>query len=82
MDTIYFQDWSSTELRAERKAIEGQILTAASRVSYSGGGAADFLSLADAKALVRLLSNRISEIEGRKPKRLGLRFFQLISTGE
>jgi hypothetical protein len=79
MDTIYFQDWSATELRSERKAIEGQILTGAMRVSYSGGGGADFLSLIDAKALVRLISNRIAEIEGRKPKRGGLRFFQLIS---
>lgn len=79
MDTIYFQDWSAVELRTERKAIEGQMLTGAQRVSYAGGGSADFLTLDQAKSLVRLISNRIAEIEGRKPKRPGLRFITLIS---
>jgi len=79
MDTIYFQDWSATDLRVERKAIEAQLLTGALRVSYSGGGAADLLPIEDAKALIRILSNRIAEIEGRKPKRGGLRFITLIS---
>ncbi|UFS81551.1 MULTISPECIES: hypothetical protein [Rhizobium] len=79
MDTTYFQDWSSTELRAERRAIECQLLIGAQQVSYAGGGSANLLNLTDAKALIRLISNRIAEIEGRPVKRPGLRFITLIS---
>lgn len=80
MDVLYFEDWSPVELRAERKEIERQILTAANNVSYSGagGGGVSFISQAEAKALVRLLSARIAELEGRPSKRTGMRFITLI----
>ncbi|MBY5329573.1 hypothetical protein [Rhizobium leguminosarum] len=80
MDVFYFEDWSPQELRKERRDIERQLLTAANTVSYSaaGGGTTSFISQAEAKALVRLLTARIAELEGRPSKRTGMRFITLI----
>ncbi len=83
MNIVYFEDWTAIELRAERKAIEAQLLTGAARVSYSGAGAGsvDYISQIEAKSLIRLISLRIAELEGTKPKKSGMRFIQLIPGG-
>ncbi|WP_428427310.1 hypothetical protein [Pararhizobium sp.] len=80
MDVIYFEDWTIAELRKERKSIEKQILTAVASVSYAGGSSTP-ITQAEAKALVRLLSARIAELDGRKPRRNGMRFLGLVSRG-